>query len=468
MDRKPRLLLVDDQEVNLLLLKELVDSLELDSCKARNGFQALEKVESYSPDLILLDIMMPEMDGQEVLEKLKNTHRYKHIPVIMISAIDDMDRVAWCISQGAADYLVKPFKLTLLKARIHSCLETKLLLDRDRANQQMIQAANSKISEQNEKLRSNNDILQKEIERRVSVERDLRIAQRMALRNAHATGMAELASSVLHNVGNTLNSVNTSCHQLQEILNHSCEGKMKMANSLLETLFEAPDRDHEKQESLLHYYQSISNMWSQEHQRFTLEVESLLERVELIKATIQSQRNLSSGRVFTEVLNLSKVVDDVLRLQQESLSAMHIQVTRRLENEALVMGQKSKLSHVILNLLVNAREAIEHANPKRRCIGIELGENNLRNEVYLRISDTGDGIDPENLRKIFNHGYTTREDAEGFGLHATAIAVSEMEGRIEASSDGLGKGATFSLYFKKFQEPAKVNDHGGETTAPIG
>jgi DNA-binding response OmpR family regulator len=137
---------------------------------AENGRQALEMLRANKFDLVLLDIMMPEMDGYEVLHRLKADEALHHIPVIMISALSELDAAVRCIEMGAEDYLPKPFNPTLLKARIGACLVKK------RAKQ---------------------------------IERELEAARQL-LETSRQAGMAEVATSILHNVGNVLNSVNVS------------------------------------------------------------------------------------------------------------------------------------------------------------------------------------------------------------------------------------------------------------------
>jgi class 3 adenylate cyclase len=102
--------------------------------EATNGREALERVATRPFDLVLLDIMMPEMDGYEVLERLKAHDTWRHIPVIMISALSEFDSVVRCIELGAEDYLPKPFNSVLLKARVSASLERKRLHDREAAH----------------------------------------------------------------------------------------------------------------------------------------------------------------------------------------------------------------------------------------------------------------------------------------------------------------------------------------------
>lgn len=127
------ILVVDDNETNRDLLARRLTRLGHDSVMAEHGRQALDKIRQQSFDLVLLDIMMPEMTGYEVLEHLKKDPDYRHIPVIMVSALDDIESVVRCIELGAEDYLFKPFNPTLLKARVTACLEKKRLRDQERA-----------------------------------------------------------------------------------------------------------------------------------------------------------------------------------------------------------------------------------------------------------------------------------------------------------------------------------------------
>jgi len=133
MDERPKILIVDDEPFNVDYLEQELEDLSYDTISAANGREALTQVASEAPDVILLDILMPELDGFQVLEKLKSNNTWRDIPVIVISAMDDMDSVVRGIQLGAEDYLPKPFNLTLLKARIGNSLHKKRLRDLERA-----------------------------------------------------------------------------------------------------------------------------------------------------------------------------------------------------------------------------------------------------------------------------------------------------------------------------------------------
>ena len=142
-----KILIVDDLEPNRMVLHDQIVSLGHDPLIAENGVSALGQVKNKKPDLILLDIMMPEMDGYEVLEALKSDSYHRHIPVIMISAVDELESVVRCVQKGAVDYLVKPFNPFLLRARIDSALATKRLHDQEASYRLHIEQYNLKLED---------------------------------------------------------------------------------------------------------------------------------------------------------------------------------------------------------------------------------------------------------------------------------------------------------------------------------
>lgn len=135
----PHLLVVDDNELNRDMLARRIRQQGYTYDMAENGREALEKMAATAYDLVLLDIMMPEVDGYAVLEQAKANPALLHIPIIMISAIDEIENTARCIERGADDYLTKPFNPTLLRARIQSSLEKKRLRDKEQLYAQSLE-----------------------------------------------------------------------------------------------------------------------------------------------------------------------------------------------------------------------------------------------------------------------------------------------------------------------------------------
>ncbi len=147
------LLVVDDNEINRDLLSRYLGRLGHRVQAAPDGRRALEMIDTGAFDTVLLDIMMPELNGYQVLQHLKDSPNWRDLPVIMISALDEMDSVVRCIELGAADYLSKPFNPVLLKARVGACLEKKRLSDLEKAQKKQLQELNAALEVRNRFIR---------------------------------------------------------------------------------------------------------------------------------------------------------------------------------------------------------------------------------------------------------------------------------------------------------------------------
>ena len=145
-------MVVDDNEINRDLLSRYLARLGHMVQSAPDGRRALEMIDTGAFDLVLLDIMMPELNGYQVLQHLKNSP-WRDLPVIMISALDEIDSVVHCIELGAADYLSKPFNPVLLRARVGACLEKKRLLDLEKERQRQLQELNTALEVRNRFIR---------------------------------------------------------------------------------------------------------------------------------------------------------------------------------------------------------------------------------------------------------------------------------------------------------------------------
>ena len=152
MLEQPKILVVDDIPRNVKILRDRLVNEGYQVIEASNGVDALEKIKKESPDLVLLDIIMPEMDGYQVLEHLKADKTLRHIPVVVISAVDQIESVARCLELGAEDYLTKPFSSVILKARVSACLEKKKWHEQMQQEVSERKRAEQALHEANEKL----------------------------------------------------------------------------------------------------------------------------------------------------------------------------------------------------------------------------------------------------------------------------------------------------------------------------
>jgi PAS domain S-box-containing protein len=274
----------------------------------------------------------------------------------------------------------------------------------------------------------------------------LRSAQQQLLETAHSAGMAEIATGVLHDVGNVLNSVNVSCEMILSELDRSAAGMLSKANALLEqnkeNLTEFLTTDP-KGKRLPEVYVQIGKTLEAEREKIQQEATSLRNNVAAIKEVISTQQRYAKADLFIEEFELKQLVEDALSIQTSN--AQVLRVEKNYGDTPPVRAQRTKLVMIIMNLVANARDATSgNAEDDRRLV-IDTGIAD--NQVYVRVTDNGEGIPPENLNKIFNHGFTTKADGHGFGLHTSANLMTEMGGKLQVESDGAGMGATFSVTF---------------------
>jgi len=289
-----------------------------------------------------------------------------------------------------------------------------------------------------------------QLERRV-LERtsQLEAAQREIVKAAHYSGMADIASGVLHNVGNILNSINTSVDVSLSMIHKSKMPSFQRANQLLD---QNRDRlgeffsEDPKGEKLAQFYGMLGARLPEEYGRLKGELEKIQKCAILIKDVISTQQEYATAGLLTERLDLSSMVEDALVLLAASFSRHTVRIVKNYDKTPSTPVQKSKLIHVLTNLLKNAKESLIVKPPESRQIVIDVGH--IPGEcVFIRISDNGVGIPRDQLSKIFTHGFSTKKGGRGFGLHTCANYMTEMGGSIEVDSPGQDKGAGFTLKF---------------------
>ena len=259
--------------------------------------------------------------------------------------------------------------------------------------------------------------------------------------------MAEIATSVLHNVGNVLNSVKVSAALLREQTQHSKAGGLRRAAALLRehatALAEFLTGDP-KGRQLLPYLGQLGECLAQEQAALLQELESLCRNVQHVEEIVAVQQSYARLGGLTETVKLNDLVEDALRINSGALARHGVQVCRQYNPQApAVTVEKHKVLQVLVNLISNAKYACDSSDSrdKRLTVSIAGGDGRAR----VSVTDNGVGIAPENLTRIFNLGFTTRKDGHGFGLHSAALAAREIGGALLAHSDGPGHGATFTL-----------------------
>ena len=156
------------------------------------------------------------------------------------------------------------------------------------------------------------------------------------------------------------------------------------------------------------------------------------------------QQSYAGVSGLQDAASLDSLIDDAEVLNASSLVKHQIRVVREFEELPEVKIEKQKLLQVIVNLLQNAKDAMLEMPLDQRELKIQIRKT-PEDRLHISFTDSGTGIAPENLTKIFSHGFTTKKNGHGFGLHSCANAVNEMKGKLSVSSEGVGHGATFLI-----------------------
>jgi signal transduction histidine kinase len=289
--------------------------------------------------------------------------------------------------------------------------------------------------------------LRLEIEERKRMEVQVEQTHRDLLVASRQAGMAEIATGVLHNVGNVLNSVNVSASLINDQIKRSKAGNLGQLTQLLKQhaanlgafLSEDP-----KGRQVLHYLEKLDEHLTEQRLSLLEEVSSLTRNVGHIKDIVAMQQNYACAAGVTETVQAAELVEDSLRVNHAAFERHRVEIVRDYERQLPPMTvDKHKVLQILINLLQNAKYACaESEQPDKRIIVRVCREGD---RIRVSVADNGVGIAPENISRIFNQGFTTRKNGHGFGLHSGALAAKEVGGALSAQSDGPGRGATFTL-----------------------
>jgi PAS domain S-box-containing protein len=277
------------------------------------------------------------------------------------------------------------------------------------------------------------DGIARDVSAREAAAAELAAANGRMVELSRRAGMAEVASSVLHNVGNVLNTVNVSTAMLAERLRDSRVANVARAVDLL-------DASPMERAKVMTYLKGAAVELVGERGALQGEVETLARSVEHIKEIVAVQQGYARAPGGTEeTLAASAVLAEALRM----LGGSPVEIVRDLADDPTVTVEKHKVVQILINLLRNARQACEAQGGEAR-VTVRV-ERAVPGRLRVTVRDTGVGIAPEVLPRVFEHGFTTRKDGHGFGLHGAALMARELGGGLEAASEGPGRGATFTL-----------------------
>ncbi|MFO1076901.1 MAG: ATP-binding protein [Planctomycetota bacterium] len=312
-----------------------------------------------------------------------------------------------------------------------------------------------RVAERTRELAQTVDQLECEIHERKRAEAQKDELHHQLVDASRRAGMAELANGVLHNVGNVLNSVNVSADVLRRHLRESrFEGIGRVAALLsdheadLVGFFGSPPG-----RALPAYLQQLAGHLDGEKSLLVDEVAELSSRIDHIKQIVDRQQTYARSGGVHAMTKLADLVLEVADMHRRPMQQAGITVEVTADGDDRAEIDRGRVHQILMNVIGNARQAIRETGRDAGHIGVQIARRGDR--MHLRVHDDGVGIAAGDLERIFGHGFTTKPDGHGFGLHHSANAAAEMGGRLWAESEGLGHGATFVLELPA-HEPLEV------------
>ncbi len=289
-------------------------------------------------------------------------------------------------------------------------------------------------------------------------EAELETTHKRLLETSRLAGMAEVATDVLHNVGNVLNSVNVSCSLTIDRVKGSKISSLAKVSALMEENrnrlgdFFANDP---RGQQIPSYVAALTEHFGQEQSALLQELEQLIKHIDHIKQIVAMQQSYAKVAGVIEAIDPAQLVEDALHINAAALTRHDVHVERDYQEAPLVHTEKHKVLQILVNLIRNAKYALDDAKRTDKIMIIKIVPSD-GDRVKIQVIDNGVGIPAENLTRIFGHGFTTRRNGHGFGLHSSALAIKELGGSLLAESDGVGKGATFTLLLP--QKPPQAQE----------
>ncbi|MBP0018895.1 MAG: hybrid sensor histidine kinase/response regulator [Cyanobacteria bacterium SBLK] len=412
---KGLILIVDDTPTNLDVICETLEGAGFEIAIATSGKRALQQIEREIPDLILLDIMMPEMDGFETCQHLKTNPRTRGIPTIFMTALADAESKVKALNLGAVDYITKPFQETEVLARV----KTHLKLSRLTQN------------------------LEREVFQKTA---ELAASQLQLIQSEKMSALGNLVAGVAHEINNPVNFLQGNIDPARNYVGDL----LSFIDFLLE---KCPKNDPDIQEEM----EAIDLEFTRAD-IFQL-LDSMDVGIERIHEISNSLRIFSRQDFDRKVLfNLHEGIDSTLLILKHRIQANQqhpaIKIIKDYGTIPDVECFPGQLNQVFMNIIANAIDAFDRANQDKtyneikahsHCITIQTKRK--EEQIDIQIQDNGCGMNPETQKQIFEQGFTTKKVGKGTGL-GLAIAhqiVMEKHGGTISCKSTLGQGTAFTI-----------------------
>jgi len=418
MKEKKRILVVDDQKNNFELLALILDAEDYECIYAQGGVEALAAVEQSPPELLLVDVMMPGMDGFELTQRLKSDEKTANIPIILMTSLTDRDSRMRGFEVGAEEFISKPIDHVELLARIRSLLRIKTLLDQANANNALLEY---EVKVRSDKLLANHaELLETHLK--------LKNTQQHLVQSEKMVALGQLAAGVAHEINNPIGYINSNLNSL--------DGYVNDLLSLLSAYEAVDDRlpmDDEVQQLMRLKEESDIEYIRSDIKELLLESQQGTNRV---KTIVQDLKDFAHpGAVDWEWVNLHDGLNSTLNVVHNELK-YKTEVIKEYAQLPNVQCLPSQLNQVWMNFMVNASHAISTKGKIYLRTGLEDDEH-----VWIEVEDTGSGIEADKLERIFEPFFTTKPIGKGTGL-GLSIAFSIVEkhlGKIDIDSE-VGRG----------------------------
>jgi signal transduction histidine kinase len=440
--QKYAVLYVDDEEQALKYFgKGLGKDFEV--LTAPNVVEAMKILEQRngSIGLVITDQRMPGQSGVEFLSMVRK--KWPAIVRVLVTAYTDIDSAIEAVNSGAIfKYVTKPADFGLLRRILTEGLD----LHRETLHRNALEATLRELEAQRQ-------VAQEAEARRAQLQQQLIDASRDA-------GRAEVATGILHNVGNVLNSVNVSVSVINNALSQSRLGNLCKGLAMIEE--HAQDlgtflTTDERGRVLPSYLAKLGNLLHDEQVMLSNEIASLCRNIQHVAEIVRMQQSFAKKVHVVEMVKPAELMDEAWRVGSSACCPVGVELTRDYAPVPDYRLDKHRVLQILINLVSNALNALSGQQTQTRelTLKIETLEQGDLPLVRFQVIDNGEGIAPEYLTKIFAYGFTTRREGHGFGLHSAANAAREMGGSLSASSEGRGLGATFTLELPMSQNVAE-------------
>jgi signal transduction histidine kinase len=436
------ILVVDDNPINRLTLSRNLEQQGHTVALAENGRQALEMLKSQPFDVVLLDIIMPEMDGYQLLERIKNDNRLRDIPVIVISALDEMDSVVKCIEMGAEDYLIKPFNSVLLKARLRASLQKKKLHDLEGAYLQQEKLATlGKLSAGMAHELNNPAAAAQRGARQLQ---DVFVQLQQAYMKIGELNLSKVQKEALLRLDQIAQEGAKKPASLDSLVRSDRESEMeawledqdvKNAWEFASTLVNLGYKVHELASlaekftpgqfpTVIAWFCGIYTIY-----RLLEEIGHGTGRIAEIVKALKTYTYMDQAPI--QDVDLHEGLDSTLVILHSKLKAGVTVRRQYAQNIPRIQAYGSELNQVWTNIIDNAIDAMKGQGQ------IILRTRQEGHWVVVEIEDNGPGIPEEIQSKIFDPFFTTKQPGEGTGLGLNIshnIIVQKHKGKITVRS----------------------------------